>query len=130
MLISPSTDSSVDLTDATGMLAVLWSRSCSVGNPRRHQLATTGGAGGLRKAPKRGRRQVRRPQRGPNNIAQGQRNGAAVERHPGLMNITNISPVRVAQSLGNCRALSGFRRCPGSDTQGGAAAPLTLGYGV
>ena len=64
------------------------------------------------------------------NRAQGQLRGAAVERHPGLPIRTTANPERVVQPLAvHCRTLSGFV-CWYSQTQGGAATPLTLGYDV
>ncbi len=41
---------------------------------------------------------LHRPPRGRHNVAQGQRHGAAVERHPGSRKTTSINPVGVAQS--------------------------------
>ena len=73
---------------------------------------------------------LRRPQRGPNSIAQGKRGAQPRSVTLGDGKETNVNPERVAQDRDHCGTLSGFTRRMVPVTQGGAAAPLTLGYDV
>ena len=85
----------------------------------------------MRKAPKRGHERDDLTPTGSPILAQGKPNGAAVGRHPGstFQQTPSLKGLYNRGSLWNPFSPSGFVRA-NPNTQGGAAAPLTLGYDV